>query len=199
MLPTKMISRINSAAILSAWYRINTGKNRIFFFLFLLMVFAVVFSPALALPPHAPDSGRGQSDLGITVYWPYHAFLMVTGFILLLTGFMVAHYHKTKNWYRSHVILQVCGGACIIAGMVIGVSMVILSGFPPLKNIHEILGAATVLLVIITLALGYSIRKVHTTKNTARLGHRWLGRIVLGLLVVTIILGIFFLSLLLGR
>jgi uncharacterized membrane protein YozB (DUF420 family) len=194
-----MVSRINSAAVPPARSRISTGKNRLSLIFFLLMAFSVVCSPALALPPHAPGAENGQSDQGIFVYWPYHAFLMVTGFLLLLTGFYVAHYHKTKNWYRTHFILQVCGGACILAGLAVGVSMVALSGFPPLKNIHELLGAVTVLLVVIALVLGYSIRRVQSAKNIVRESHRWLGRIVLCLMVVTIFLGIFFLSLLLGR
>jgi cytochrome b561 len=194
-----MISRINSAAVPSVKSRISTGKNRISFLLFPLIVFALVCVPALALPTPPPGAGAGHFGQGIGVYWPYHASLMVTGFILLLTGFIVARYHKTKNWFRSHAILQVCGSACVIAGMAVGVYMVELSGLPPLRNIHEIFGVTTVFLVIITLALGYSIRRVQTAKNSVRTSHRWLGRITIALMAVTIVLGIYFLSLILRR
>jgi len=155
-------------------------------------------APALALPP-GPPGGASHFSQGIPVFWPFHAGLMITGFVLLLTGFLVARYHKTGNWYRTHIIFQVCGGACILAGITVGVYMVTLSGFPSLRNIHEILGAATGILIIAALVLGYSVRKVHTAKNAVRQGHRWIGRFVLCLMLVTILLGIYFLSLLLGR
>ncbi len=171
----------------------------IFSGLLLALVLALVCGPALALPTPPPGAGAGHFDQGITVYWPYHASLMATGFILLFSGFIVARYHKTKNWYKTHALLQVCGGACIIAGMAVGVYMVTLSGFPPLRNIHEILGVTTVFLVIIALVLGYSVRRVHTAKTVVRISHRWLGRIVIGLMAVTIVLGIYFLSLILRR
>ena len=83
--------------------------------------------------------------------------------------------------------------------MAVGVYMVTLSGFPPLRNIHEILGVTTVFLVIIALALGSAYRRVHTAKTVVRISHRWLGRIVIGLMAVTIVLGIYFLSLILRR
>jgi len=178
------------------------GQKRWIFtgFLVVLALAAVCGSPALALPPSASGSaGAGHFDQGIGIYWPYHATLMITGFILLFTGFLVARYHKTKDWYKTHTILQVCGGTCILAGIAVGVYMVTLSGLPSFRNIHEIFGVITGLMVIITLVLGYSVRWVHTAKNVVRTSHRWLGRITIALMAVTIVLGIFFLSLILRR
>jgi len=160
---------------------------------------AILCSPALALPSTMAGNSAARFGQGIPLYWPYHAGLMIAGFILLIAGFIVARYHRTTNWYRSHAILQTCGAACIIAGVAVGVYMVWLSGLPPLRNIHEILGVITVLLVVITLVVGYSIRRTTTAKTAVRTGHRWLGRITIGLMVVTLLLGLFFLSLLLGR
>jgi heme A synthase len=162
------------------------------------MTIALFSGEALALPP-GPHSDASHFGQGIPVFWPYHAGLMIAGFLLLLTGFLVARYHKTKNWSRTHAVLQVCGAACVIAGVAVGVYMVTLSGFPSLGNIHEILGVATGLLILVTLVLGYSIRRITRAKNTVRQGHRWLGRIVICLMTLTIILGVYFLSLLLGR
>jgi uncharacterized membrane protein YozB (DUF420 family) len=178
--------------------RIYGQKRWIFSRLLIVLALAAVCCPALALSPTAPP-GAGYFDQGIGIYWPYHATLMLTGFILLLTGFIVARYHKTKDWYKTHTILQVCGGACILAGIAVGVYMVMLSGLPPLRNIHEIFGIVTGILVIIALLLGYSVRRVHTTKTVVRTSHRWLGRITIALMAVTIVLGIIFLSLILRR
>ena len=83
--------------------------------------------------------------------------------------------------------------------MVVGIYMVALSGFPPLRNIHEIFGVTTGLLVIVAIALGICIKRAKKSKNTIRVSHRWLGRITLGLMVITIILGLLILTTLLQR
>ena len=41
----------------------------------------------------APD----QYDLGIPVYWPYHAAFMTTGIVLFLGGFAVMRFRLTGN------------------------------------------------------------------------------------------------------
>ena len=174
------------------------GLNGRFLLFVALMTIALFSGEALALPP-GPHGGASHFGQGIPVFWPYHAGLMIAGFLLLLTGFFVARYHKTKNWSRTHAVLQVCGAACVIAGITVGVYMVALSGLPSLVNIHEILGAATGLLILVTLVLGYSFQRITHAKNTVRQGHRWLGRIVICLMALTMIFGIYFLSLLLER
>ena len=202
MLPLPRIPMMKTASTLPALCRIFERKRWIFTgFLITLALAAVCGGPALALPPSAPGEGAGAGhfDQGIGVYWPYHATLMMTGFILLLTGFIVARYHKTKDWYKTHTILQVCGGTCILAGIAVGVYMVTLSGLPSLRNIHEVFGVITGLLLIIALVLGYSVRRVHTAKNVVRTSHRWVGRITIALMAVTIVLGVFFLSLIFRR
>ncbi|MGB7788168.1 cytochrome b561 domain-containing protein [Methanoregula sp.] len=171
----------------------------IFFGILVAIVFTIVCAPALALPAPVPGGGPGHFDQGIPVYWPYHAILMSMGFILLVAGLIVARYHKTGNWYKSHVILQATGAACIIIGLFIGIYMVALSGFPHLRNIHEILGVTLGALVVITLLIGWSIRRVNTAKTGIRTGHRWLGKIVIGLMIINILLGLLFLSIILKR
>jgi len=163
-----------------------------------LMTLVFFAGPALALPP-GPPGGHSSFSQGIPVFWPYHAGLMIAGFALLFAGFLVARYHKTKNWSKTHAVLQVCGAACVIAGITIGVYMVTLSGFPSLRNVHEILGAVTGFLIVAALLMGYSIRRLTRAKKTVRQGHRRLGWIVICLMALTMILGIYFLSLILGR
>jgi len=198
MSPLTGICMTKTAGTSPAPCRIYGLKRWLFSRLLIVPALAAICCPALALPLTAPH-GAGYFDQGIGVYWPYHATLMITGFILLFAGFMVARYHKTKDWYKTHTILQVCGGACILAGIAVGVYMVTLSGLPSFRNIHEIFGIVTGILVIIALLLGYSVRRVHTAKTVVRTSHRWLGRITIALMAVTIVLGIFFLSLILRR
>ncbi len=167
-----------------------------------ILIAAVVVigcSSALVQAPPSPGGGSGHFSQGVPVYWPYHVLLMSTGFILLVAGFVTARYHRTGNWYRNHVALEAAGGACIIAGLFIGIYMVALSGLPHLRNIHEIAGVAIGILVIITITAGYLIKQVHASKNVIRMSHRWLGRVLIVLLVVNILLGLLFLSLILRR
>jgi hypothetical protein len=174
----------------------GVGKG-IFFGILVVVVFTIICGTALALP--TPSGGAGNSNQGIPEYWPYHALLMSAGLILFIAGLITARYHKTRDWYKTHMILQVTGGTCIIAGLVVGVYMVALSGFPQLFNIHEKLGVAIAALVIMTIIIGYSIRRVKRSKTAIRFSHRWLGRIIIALMVINIILGIYYLSRILGR
>jgi len=177
----------------------------------ILILAAVVFIPASAQPQNVshpgpfpnegqrPEGFAGHFSQGVPVYWPYHALLMATGFILLLAGAIIARYHKTANWYRSHRVLQAAGAACIIAGLVVGLSMVALSGLPHFVNLHEIAGMVTIILVLLSVALGFAIRRTRESKDSVRKSHRWLGRISLVLLAIDIILGILILSMILRR
>jgi len=159
----------------------------------------IVCGAALAQPAPPPDGRVGHFDQGIPVYWPYHAILMSAGFVLLFSGFMVARFHKTGNWYKTHRLLETTGAACIVSGLFVGVYMVALSGFPHLRNIHEVLGAVAGIVLIATLALGYSITRAGKSGKVVRKSHRWLGRTTLTLIAINIALGVFFLSMILRR
>ena len=159
----------------------------------------MVCAPVFAQPPHPPGGSFGQFSQGIPVFWPYHAALMVTGFILLATGLITARYHRTKNWFRTHKILQIAGAVCIYAGIFIGVYMVTLSGFPHQMNLHEQAGLAIGILLPVMILLGFSIFRVKKSMNTVRMSHRWLGRGLIALIGINIVLGILTLKLILGR
>ncbi len=163
----------------------------------LAVTLAAVCGSALAQPVPPPAGGPGHFNQGIPVYWPYHVFFMSLGFILLAAGFVVVRFRKTGNWYKTHMILETAGGGCIIAGLFIAVYMVTLSGLPHFRNIHEILGAIIGTLLIITIILGYFIKRVNKGRKLTRMSHHWLGRISLSLITINIILGFFFLSLIL--
>ena len=198
MLPIPTIPIFRPPGETESGFRIRQGTYGCLLLFAALIILVLFPAPALALPPGSPG-GSSPFSQGIPVFWPYHAGFMIGGFALLFTGFLVARYHKTKKWSQTHAVLQVCGAACVIAGISVGVYMVTRSGLPSLRNIHEILGAVTGPLILAALLLGYSIRRLTRAKNTVRQGHRWLGRIVICLMALTMILGIYFLSLILGR
>jgi hypothetical protein len=131
-----------------------------------------------------------QYDQGIPVYWPYHAFLMSAGFILLLSGFVVMRYHRTSDWYKFHRILESAGGILAIAGLFTSVFMVSLSGAPHLRYVHDILGIVTIILILSTLLAGYHISGMSRAGTGIRTAHRWMGRISIALVGVNIVLGL---------
>jgi heme A synthase len=77
--------------------------------------------------------------------------------------------------------------------------MVTLSGLPHLRNTHELAGVAAGVLVIITITIGYLIKRINKSKNVIRMSHRWLGRISIVLVAINIVLGLLLLSVILRR
>jgi heme A synthase len=163
------------------------------------LIFATLCSPVFAHNASAMGIAADQYDKGIPVYWPYHALFMSTGLVLLFSGAVVMRYHKTKNWYRSHSFLQGVGGVFVMSGLIIGIFMVARSGAPQFRYIHGILGAGTILLIAITLIVGYSITHTSFVKPGTRSAHRWMGRASLGLVMVNIVLGISMMGMVLAQ
>jgi heme A synthase len=155
-----------------------------------LVVLGFVCSPVIAHTAAQRGISPDQYDRGIPVYWPYHAFLMSAGFILLLSGFAVMRFHRTSNWYKSHRILESAGGIFSITGLVAGITMVSISGAPHLRYAHDILGPVTIILIACTLLLEYFMNGVMPGKSGVRKTHRWLGGISIILVAVNILLGI---------
>ena len=62
-----------------------------------VLLLGVVCFPVIAHTAAEMGVLPDQYDLGIPVYWPYHAFLMSAGFVLLLSGFVVMRFHKIQT------------------------------------------------------------------------------------------------------
>ncbi|MFA5348349.1 MAG: hypothetical protein WC294_09435 [Methanoregula sp.] len=140
-----------------------------------------------------------QYDLGIPVYWPYHAFLMSAGFILLLSGFVVMRYHKTSNWYKSHMVLESAGGILVIAGLSVSIMMIYFSGAPHLRYLHDLLGIGTIILIMSTILIGFLMNRTSRGRMGIRTIHRWLGGISIALVAVNILLGISMMTMVLAQ
>jgi hypothetical protein len=164
------------------------------------LLLPVLCSPVLAHTAAQMGLPPDQYDLGIPVYWPYHAFLMTAGFALFLGGFVVMRAHKTSNWYKSHMALQTAGGIAVISGISISTFMVALSGAPHLRYSHDMLGAGTILLIVCTLMLGYIVYKKNPDRESRlRTTHRWSGYTSIALVAVNIALGISMMTMVLAQ
>lgn len=139
-----------------------------------------------------------QYDKGIPVYWPYHAALMSAGFILLLYGSLVIHFGTKPERFKLHRMLQTAGAGCILAGLVVAVFMISLSAAPHVRYIHDQIGVGVILLIMVTLILGYYINR-SVAKQGTRKTHRWIGWTSIALMVMNIILGISMMAMVLAQ
>ena len=170
----------------------------------IIICLAVVLLTVVCFPVHAHSAAEmgvpaDQYDKGIPVYWPYHALFMSTGFILLLSGFVVMRFHKTPHWFKSHMILQSAGGVLAIAGLVTSITMVTISGAPHLRYTHDLFGMVTILLIVSTLLIGYAMNMTSRVKSEIRTAHRWLGRTSIVCVAINIVLGISMMTMVLAQ
>ncbi len=164
-----------------------------------VLVLTVVCSPVNAHSAAQMGIAADQYDKGIPVYWPYHALLMSTGFILLLSGFVVIRFHKTSHWFKSHKILQSAGGTLAIAGLFTSITMVTVSGAPHLRYSHDLFGMVTIILIAGTLLIGYALSRTSRAKNEIRTAHRWLGRTSIAFVAINIVLGVSMMTMVLAQ
>lgn len=164
-----------------------------------VLVLTVVCSPVNAHSAAQMGIAADQYDKGIPVYWPYHALLMSTGFILLLSGFVVMRFHKTSHWFKSHKILQSAGGTLAIAGLFTSITMVTISGAPHLRYSHDLFGMVTIILIAGTLLIGYVMNRTSRAGNEIRIAHRWLGRTSIAFVAINIILGVSMMTMVLAQ
>ncbi len=179
---------------------LNHYQKGLIWCLFMVILFLLAMcSPALAHTAAEMGISPDQYDQGIPVYWPYHAFFMTTGLVLLLSGFIVMRYHKTRNWYKSHQGLQAAGGLSTIAGLSISMFMIQASGVGHLRYTHGLLGAGTVALIISTLLLGLFIIRAPGTRRPIRLAHGLMGGASIILVMLNIALGLSMMSMVLAQ
>lgn len=155
-----------------------------------ILLFSVLCYPVFAHSAAQMGVAPDQYDRGIPVYWPVHASLMILGLAFLVTGMVIMRYHKTSNWYKMHTTLQKVGGTSVIAGLSIAIVMVSLSDISHFVSSHGILGIFTIGLIFSTIIVGSLVIRYPEKKDVVAPGHRWMGRIAIGLVIINIILGI---------
>jgi hypothetical protein len=146
--------------------------------------------PALAHNATEMGVAPDQFDQGIPVYWPYHAALMSTGLVLLVSGAIVMRYHRTRSWFKNHRRLQALGGLAAVSGLSVGLYMVRLSEAPHLHGVHDVLGAGTIAVILATLGLGVVIARTPGASRRTRQVHHVMGWAVIGLVAANIALGL---------
>lgn len=133
-------------------------------------------------------TGEAQVDEGFP-RWSLHAILMLVGVALMFWGFAIVR-KKEKGWMDRHRKVMTTAAVFGGLGLLFGIGMVIQSGGPHLRLPHTWLGAVTLAVAMVTLAMGYGYTKVEPKRKKAmRKPKIWMGRITVGLMVATTMLG----------
>ena len=185
---TNFYNKLKDSYLSDEWH--HECRRALIVTIFIVLSSAILCSPVLAHSAAEMGIAPDQYDMGIPVYWPYHAVLMSTGFVLFLSGFIVMRFRKKPGKVKIHKLLQTAGGVSALSGLSVGIFMVALSGAPHIRYTHDMLGAGIVLLMIITLLLGYFINRATGFNPGVHKSHRWIGRTSITLAAINIILGV---------
>ena len=130
-------------------------------------------------------------SIGYSELWPVHAILMGTSFILMLLG-MIFMRMKKKTWRMNvHKKMNLAGSIIGIVALGIAVYMISASYGVHFSVTHSIIGIVTLALLVINPIVGYVMLKTKKwNKTVLRAFHRWNGRAVLILMVLTIFAGL---------
>lgn len=144
----------------------------------------------LALSSNAYAHGMGDQSDNPPPYWPYHAFLVSTGFILMAAGMLTARNKKGRRWWlKAHKTAGLSGASLAVIGILMAAYLV--STYLEMifvKETHAYLGIGAALFVIITPIAGFM--QFRRKDMRIRQAHKWLGRIALILMLGNVIAGL---------
>jgi hypothetical protein len=122
--------------------------------------------------------------------WPYHAALMVVGMVCAMASTVTVYRKQGKSWLRSHKILGSWAAVYIISGLSLGIYMVQQNTGKHFTLPHEWLGIATILMILVTIGVGFQRFRVKEGAAKWRTAHIWLCRATVILLLLNIVSGL---------
>lgn len=161
--------------------------------------FMIVLSAILVIPA----SGAVNTSHSITcshsttsflspgTLFPIHAGLMTLGFICFLAGALFPVFREGRaGWIRYHQILASAGTLFALSAFAAAYLMVGYFGGPHVRVPHAVLGIVVVAMIVATFLLGFFRTRLKPYTLQAIAVHRWLGRILLLLMALTVISGL---------
>jgi len=121
-----------------------------------------------------------------------HLGFMSTAFLAMVAGIVISRFFKNKKWWlKAHKGLGSAAVAMALLGIVIIAISVQASGGPHFRVSHAFYGAAALVLLLSSPALGFAMFKAKdkTTIPRIRKLHRWSGRITLVLMAAAMVAG----------
>lgn len=130
---------------------------------------------------------------GLSFLLIIHIVTMSSSFAAMTVGMLVSRFMRKKRWWlKVHRILGIVGTIIGVIGVGTAVFMIWTYSGAHLRVIHSYFGLITIIVIIASPFMGHGILKIKKEyKPLFRKIHRWLGRVALLLMLITIILGLF--------
>jgi hypothetical protein len=122
-----------------------------------------------------------------------HLVALSISFLLMFAATFVPRTMKrtVKSWRPTHIAMELAGVIVGVIGAAVAFWMVQATGAGHLRVIHSWFAMITIVLLIATPIIGQMFLKMKNGKKQLRLAHHWVGRVALGLMAWTILLGFF--------
>jgi hypothetical protein len=134
-------------------------------------------------------TGEAEED-DIPVLWPFHAILMVLGFIFMLKAIIIAHFLRKENWWlKAHKTINSLAVIFALLGLSMAVYMVTEAETGHFRVPHAFLGIVTIIFVIISPSLGFAQFKAGG-KKSIKTAHKIFGYLTLILMLIMIVSGL---------
>jgi len=133
-----------------------------------------------------PSTEQGKSP-GL---WPLHAVLMIVALVVSSIATYSLYMKRRSWWFKAHKVLGTLGALSGAVGLGAGIYMVSRAGRGHIRVPHAYLGLLTVVLVLMSPALGLLFLRSKTAKAKIRKVHIWWGRGSMVLMVVTVLAGL---------
>ena len=128
--------------------------------------------------------------------WPIHAILMLVGIALIGAAAIIARKKKKiTKWMIKHKITAILGVFSCLAGLGLGIRMVGENFNNHINSIHSVFGLISISFLSFTPLIGqfifWTVKKKRPPKKirSIRLFHKWIGRITILIVIITISLG----------
>ncbi|MCX7965965.1 MAG: hypothetical protein N2596_05015 [Syntrophorhabdaceae bacterium] len=120
-----------------------------------------------------------------------HAFFVVLGFLLMVMGFIIVRFLRSRRWWlKVHKIVNISGTVSLLLGIFVIMFYKIHFGLKLLSSIHSYLGLFIGFISIGSLIFGLLLVRLYQNRKLLLTFHRLLGRTLLILMVVNIISGL---------
>ncbi|MCE5299079.1 MAG: hypothetical protein LLF84_09070 [Methanoregulaceae archaeon] len=137
------------------------------------------------------QTGTIPTEPGMTPLWVYHAILMVTGILCILTAGLLPVFGKgIAGWYRLHIITAIAGSILVIPAVILVFRVPYLSASPSAFAVHVVLGLLLLFSLLAAILLALIRSRAGPRKAVIRSAHIWSGRAFIVLVVINILIGL---------
>jgi hypothetical protein len=126
------------------------------------------------------------------ILFQLHIALMAVGSAMIAAAVLVAATQRGKRWWlRVHRGIGLSGTVLILAGAAAVVAATAVSGGSHFRTPHTWFGALTNIMAVTTPLLGFMSFRMPKQSARLRFWHRFAGRILAGMILITILLGLY--------